>query len=85
MERKLSFREVEILDFLLARLNTIVSKKDMLLSIWGDDNYYNGCNLDVYIKKLRGYIAADPIVSILTLRGDSALVAGVELCEALWG
>jgi len=68
-ERKLSYREVELLQYFSARLNTVISKKDLMLAIWGDDNYYNGRNLDVYVKKLRGYLSDDPGIAILTLRG----------------
>lgn len=67
--RTLSYREVELLEYLCKRLNTIIDKKDLMLAIWGDDSYYNARNLDVYIKKLRGYLENDPAIQIITLRG----------------
>lgn len=66
---QLSYREVEVLTYCSLHINGQISKKDMLLKIWGDDNFYNSRNLDVYIRKLRSYLDLDPKISLLTLRG----------------
>jgi len=67
---KLSNRDMQVLQILNANRNQVVSRKDMLLSIWGDDSYFNSRNLDVYIRKLRTYLKGDKGIEIITLKGN---------------
>lgn len=55
-EKKLSFRETELLRFLYNKRDSIIDRKDILNLLWGNDNFFNSRNLDVYINKLRGYL-----------------------------
>ncbi len=66
--KRLSYREAELLLVLLTQKNEIVSRKLILDKLWGDDNFFNSRNLDVYITKLRSYLKEDPNVQILTLK-----------------
>ena len=66
---KLSNRDTEILSILAANKNSVVDRKDLLMTVWGDDSFFNSRNLDVYIRKLRKYLADDPSVQIKTLKG----------------
>ncbi|MEL6837291.1 MAG: response regulator transcription factor [Bacteroidota bacterium] len=66
---QLSYREVQILNLLCEHINQVLERKKLLLEVWGDDSFFNSRNLDVYIRKLRSYLAADEQVSILTLKG----------------
>ena len=68
-EYKLSFREAELLKVLYQNREKIIDRRDILNLIWGNDNFFNSRNLDVYITKLRGYLKADPSVEILTIKG----------------
>lgn len=70
---KLSGRGMQILKILYANRNNITPRKDLLMSIWGDDSYFNSRNLDVYIRKLRSYFAEDPSVKILTIKANGYL------------
>lgn len=47
----------------------IIDRKDILNLLWGNDNFFNSRNLDVYITKLRGYLKEDPSVEIITIKG----------------
>lgn len=67
--RKLSHRETELLSILSENLNFTVSRRDILLRVWGDDSFFNSRNLDVYITRLRDYLRDDPTLEILTLKG----------------
>ncbi len=67
--QKLSHREAELLKIFTNNQNKAVNRKEILLKIWGDDSYFNSRNLDVYIKKLRNYLKADPSIKIVTLKG----------------
>jgi DNA-binding response OmpR family regulator len=66
---RLSLREVQILTLLVENLNKVINRKTILLQVWGDDSMNNSRNLDVYMRKLRGYLAGDPTLEIITLRG----------------
>ena len=67
--RKLSAREADLLKILLENRNFTVSRKEVLLKVWGDDNFFNSRNLDVYITKLRDYFRDDPAIKIITIKG----------------
>lgn len=67
---KLSNRDTQLLRMLYANRNSVTSRKDLLMSVWGDDSYFNSRTLDVYIKKLRNYFDGDPSVQIITLKGS---------------
>src|SRR4051812_24738995 len=58
-ERKLSYRESELLKYLWQHRNNIIDRRDILQVIWGNDSFFNSRNLDVYITKLRSYLKAD--------------------------
>jgi DNA-binding response OmpR family regulator len=66
---KLSHRESQILAVLCANINTAVDRRVLLQSVWGSDSFFNSRNLDVYIRKLRGYLAGAGGIEIVTLKG----------------
>jgi DNA-binding response OmpR family regulator len=68
-ERKLSYRESELLKLLYENRDRIIDRKDILNLLWGNDNFFNSRNLDVYITKLRGYLKGDPSLEIITIKG----------------
>lgn len=68
-ERKLSFRESELLKVLYENRDKIVDRKDILNLLWGNDNFFNSRNLDVYITKLRSYLKSDAKLEIITIKG----------------
>ncbi len=66
---KLSHRETVLLKLLVESKNNVIERKSILLSVWGDDSFFNSRNLDVYINKLRNYFKADPSIVIFTVKG----------------
>ena len=68
-ERKLSYRESELLRQLWIHRERVIAREDILLAIWGNDSFLNSRNLDVYITRLRGYLRGDERVEILTIKG----------------
>lgn len=68
-ERKLSFRESELLKLLYENRDKIIDRKDVLTLLWGNDSFFNSRNLDVYIAKLRGYLKDDDSLAIITIKG----------------
>lgn len=69
VEKKLSYRETELLRYLILSNNTVIQRKDLLNHIWGNDSFFNSRNLDVYITKIRGYLKDDPNLQIITIKG----------------
>lgn len=68
-ERKLSYREAELLKYLWLNRNNIIDRREILNVIWGNDSFFNSRNLDVYITKLRSFLKADQSLEILTIKG----------------
>ena len=68
-ERKLSFRETELLKILYSNRDKIIDRRDILNTLWGNDNFFNSRNLDVYITKLRSYLKKDGNLQIITIKG----------------
>jgi len=68
-EKKLSYREAELLKLLYQNRDKIIDRREILNLLWGNDSFFNSRNLDVYITKLRGYLREDPTLEILTIKG----------------
>jgi DNA-binding response OmpR family regulator len=65
----LTHRENEIIKRLYLKTNEIVSRTEILIDLWGDDSYYNGRSLDVFITKIRKYFSEDQSIAIKNIRG----------------
>lgn len=68
-EKKLTHRETALLNFLLANNNTILKREVILTKIWGDDSYFNGRSLDVFMSRIRKYLSEDKNIQIENIRG----------------
>lgn len=68
-QQKLSTKEAELLQLLCLKQNAVLTREEALISIWHDDNYFNGRSMDVFLSKLRKYLRADPKVEILNVHG----------------
>lgn len=68
-ERRLSYREMQLLKLLLENKDGITDRKDILNLLWGSDSFFNSRNLDVYITKLRNYLKEDERLEIITIKG----------------
>ncbi|NVK04167.1 MAG: response regulator transcription factor [Flavobacteriia bacterium] len=66
---KLTARETELLEFLWTRANQVVKREEILLQIWGDDDYFMGRSLDVFISRLRKYLKSEPGIQIENVHG----------------
>jgi len=68
-EKKLSYRESELLKYLFGQKDKVIDRRDLLNHIWGNDSFFNSRNLDVYITKIRSYLKEDPSLEIITIKG----------------
>lgn len=60
-------KEADILAFLSMHKNRILERQDVLLHVWGKDDYFLGRSLDVFISKLRKYLKDDPSIQLETI------------------
>ena len=67
--QELTHREAEVLHHLYAKRNQVLERRAVLQALWGDDTFFNGRSLDVYITRLRRYLTADEQVQIVNIRG----------------
>lgn len=66
----LTTKENELIKIFFEHINTTVVRSDALMKIWKDDSYFNARSMDVYIAKIRKYLADDPSIKILTVHGE---------------
>lgn len=62
-------KEAKLLKFFLANKNKVLKRQEMLTSIWGQDDYFLGRSMDVFVSRLRKIFSADDKVSIENLHG----------------
>jgi DNA-binding response OmpR family regulator len=68
-EISLSPKEADLLRLLCVHKNDLLPRQKALKLIWGDDNYFNGRSMDVFITRLRKYLRNDPAIEIASLHG----------------
>lgn len=68
-KRRMTKRESDVLQMLCENMNEIVKREEMLTKIWGENDYFNGRSLDVFITKLRKYLKADEKIKIENIHG----------------
>lgn len=73
-EYKLSPKEAELLELLWKNQNRVLSRDKTLERIWGNSNYFTARSMDVFISKLRKYLADDPSVEIITVHGSGFIL-----------
>ena len=75
---KLTTKESDLLKLLCKNENSILERNHALKAVWGDDNYFNGRSMDVYIAKLRKYLKSDQRIQIINVHGKGfkLLVSG---------
>jgi len=68
-KQELTFREAEVLRYLAERPQQVVKREDLLKTVWGDDDYFMGRSLDVFISRLRKYLSQDAAIKIEGIHG----------------
>jgi DNA-binding response OmpR family regulator len=65
----LTQREAELLKLFLDNKNVVMKREEILKLLWGNDDYFMGRSLDVFISRLRKILANEPGISIENLHG----------------
>ena len=67
--QKLTTKENQLLKLLAKNKSEVLDRQAALRAIWGDDNYFNGRSMDVYIAKLRKMLKDDEAIEIMNIHG----------------
>jgi DNA-binding response OmpR family regulator len=67
--RSLTPFENSLLKILCDNRGNVVKRSDILKTIWSDEDIFKARSLDVFVRKLRDYLANDPSVKIVTVKG----------------
>jgi DNA-binding response OmpR family regulator len=68
-EKILTKKEADVLKLLCEQRGKVLERELLTNMVWGDDNYFVGRSLDVFITKLRKYLSLDPTVKITNVHG----------------
>ena len=66
---KLTQREADLLKLLIETPNEVIKRSIILEQIWGEDDYFLGRSLDVFISRLRKRLKPDPEIKIENVHG----------------
>lgn len=67
--KRLTQKEADLLSFLAANKNQVVKRSAILETLWGEDDYFLGRSLDVFISRLRKYLGDDEGIRIENIHG----------------
>ncbi|MEZ4909702.1 MAG: response regulator transcription factor [Saprospiraceae bacterium] len=76
--RNLTQKEADLLKMLLDHKNNVLKRSVILEKLWGEDDYFLGRSMDVFISRLRKYLADDPRIKLDNIHGVGfKLIVGV--------
>jgi len=68
-DKTLTRKENALLRLLCENENSLLTRETALKTIWGNDDYFIGRSMDVFIAKLRKYLKDDPSINITNVHG----------------
>lgn len=68
-EHQLTQREADLIRYLCMNANRVLKREEILLNVWGREDYFLGRSMDVFITKVRKYIKEQPGVELQTIHG----------------
>jgi len=66
---KLTLKEGMLLKYFLQHENKLVKREEILTEVWGENDYFLGRSMDVFVSRLRKFLACEETVTIETVRG----------------
>ena len=66
--QRLTEKEVALILFFLKNKNQLIKRNDILQSIWGNDDFFSGRSMDVFISRIRKYFSGDSRITIESIR-----------------
>jgi len=80
-EQRLTRKEAEVLRLLCLQPNQVLRRDFVLRTVWGDDNYFAGRSMDVYITKLRKLLGNDSSVAIVNIHRTGFMLQVGEIAQ----
>ncbi len=71
---KLTLKEAQLLKYFIINKNKVLAREDILTEIWGEDDYFLGRSMDVFISRLRKFVTNDKSIDIRTVRGTGFIL-----------
>jgi DNA-binding response OmpR family regulator len=68
-EHQMTLKEAELLKYLVMNRNCVLKREQILKELWGEDDYFMGRSMDVFITRLRKYLQPEKNVSLDNIRG----------------
>ncbi len=68
-EKKLTQKEADLLLLLIEQKNKIVKRGTILERLWGENDYFMGRSMDVFISRLRKYLKQDEKIHLENIHG----------------
>lgn len=69
IKRQLTQKEADLLKYFIENKNEVLKRSDILETLWGEDDYFLGRSLDVFISRLRKYLKEDKTLKIENIHG----------------
>ncbi len=68
-KHQMTLKEAGFLKYLLENKNQVMKREQILEDLWGENDYFLGRSMDVFVTRLRKYLQPEPSVSLDTIRG----------------
>ena len=68
-DRTLTQKEADLLKMLYEHKNNVIKRSVILEKLWGEDDYFMGRSMDVFISRLRKYLSSDPHIKLDNIHG----------------
>ncbi len=78
---KLTLKEAQLLKYMIINKNKVLTREDILTEIWGEDDYFLGRSMDVFISRLRKFVSEDKNIDIRTVRGTGFILEEINKTE----
>lgn len=77
-EQILTEREAQLLRLLCENKGKLLSRRQVLNTLWNTNDYFTRRSMDVFISRLRKYLAKDPIIKITNVYGSGFILTDKE-------
>ncbi|GEQ86751.1 DNA-binding response regulator [Patiriisocius marinistellae] len=67
--QRITDKEAQLIQYLYSNKNELIKRDDLLINVWGNDDFFSGRSMDVFISRLRKYFKEDPNIAIKSTRG----------------
>lgn len=77
-EQILTEREAQLLRLLCENKGKLLSRRQVLNTLWNTNDYFTRRSMDVFISRLRKYLSGDPLIKITNVYGSGFILTDTE-------